>query len=129
MSLKKLTAVLSILGLVLIVLTSPVHALKPQGTCPNSDEIDTAIGCISTNASNGGFIKSILAVTIGLSGAIALILMLYGTFIITTSAGIPDKLNQGKDIINSAITGLVFIILSVILLQLIGVNLIGLPGL
>ena len=55
--------------------------------------------------------------------------MLYGVFIVTTSAGIPDKLKEGSEIITSAIAGLIFVLLSVFLLNLIGINILGLPGL
>jgi len=129
MSLKKTIICSTLITFGFLFLTSPIHALNPNTGCNNTDEVNTAIGCISTDAESGGFIKDILGVAIGLGGAIALILMLFGTFVVTTSAGIPDKLNQGKETISSAATGLVFIILSVVLLQLIGVNLIGLPGL
>ena len=71
---------------------------------------------------------SILQLAIGLGGGIALLLILYGTFIVTTSAGNPDKLNQGKEIIGSAISGLLFIILSIVLLNLIGVKILAIPG-
>lgn len=89
--------------------------------------IETALGCIdvSTNA----FVKTLLTFAIGLGGAIALLLMLYGFFILATSAGIPDKVKAGKEIITSAIAGLLFIILSVVLYNLIGSQLLGLPGL
>jgi hypothetical protein len=91
--------------------------------------IDTAIGEICTDAANGGFIEAILSTIVGLGGGIALLLMLYGIFLITTSAGIPDKLNQGKQIIESAIGGLIFIVLSIVLLQLVGVKILAIPGL
>lgn len=95
----------------------------------NNTGINTALGCIDTDMSSGGFIKSILTLAVGLGGGIALLMMLYGTFIVTTSAGIPDKLNQGKEIITSAATGLIFIILSIVLMNLIGVSVLGIPGL
>lgn len=95
----------------------------------NPDQINTAIGCISTDFETGGFIGSILTLAVGIGGGIALLLMLYGTFIVTTSAGIPDKLKQGREIITSAVVGLIFIILSLVLMQLIGVQILGIPGL
>ena len=101
-------------------------------TCTNSNNnkgINTALGCISTNVDSGGFVGSFLSLAIGLGGGIALLLILYGTFIVTTSAGIPDKLNQGKEIISSAVSGLIFIILSIVLLNLIGVKILAIPGL
>jgi len=95
-----------------------------------AEEVNTAIGCISTKAdASGGFFGSIMKVVVGLGGGLALVLMLYGVFIVTTSAGIPDKLKEGSEIITSAIAGLIFILLSVVLLNLIGINILGLPGL
>lgn len=91
--------------------------------------VNTALGCISFDAESGGFVRSLLGVIIGLGGGVALILILYGVFIVTTSAGIPDKLNQGKEIISSAVAGLVFIILAIFLMNLIGVKILALPGL
>lgn len=99
-------------------------------TCSGTDEIETAIGCISTKADGtNSFFGSIIKIAVGLGGGLALVLMLYGVFIITTSAGIPDKLKEGSEIITSAIAGLIFILLSVFLLNLIGINILGLPGL
>jgi len=100
----------------------------PPGGQVNSG-INTAIGCIPTDIGSGGLISSILRLAVGLGGGIALVLMLYGTFIITTSAGIPDKLKAGREIITSAIVGLIFIILSIVIMEFIGVQILGLPGL
>ena len=91
--------------------------------------VSTALGCIPTNLKGDGFIKSILTLGIGIGGAIALILIVYGLFLITTSGGIPDKVNAGKEVITSAIAGLIFIIFSTILMNIIGINILGLPGL
>lgn len=107
-----------------------VFSASPKGNCPNDYEVETAIGCVSTKAdASGGFFQSILQIFVGMGGGLALILMLYGVFIVTTSAGIPDKLKEGSEIITSAIAGLIFILLSVVLLNLIGINILGLPGL
>lgn len=98
--------------------------------CTGADEIETAIGCISTKADgNNSFFASIIKIAVGLGGGLALVLMLYGVFIVTTSAGIPDKLKEGSEIITSAVAGLIFVLLSVFLLNFIGINVLGLPGL
>lgn len=104
--------------------------VTPQGDC-GPDKVNTAIGCISTSIEGGenSFFGSVLKVAVGLGGGLALLLMLYGVFIVTTSAGIPDKLKEGQEIITSAVSGLIFIILSVFLLNLIGINILGIPGL
>jgi hypothetical protein len=92
--------------------------------------INTAIGCISTTFEAGpnSFFGSIIKTAVGLGGALSLVLMLFGVFLVTTSSGIPDKLKEGQGVIVSAISGLIFIILSVFLLNLIGVNILGIPG-
>ncbi len=97
--------------------------------CDSGKGINTALGCISFDAESGGFVRSLLGIIIGLGGGVALLLILYGVFIVTTSAGIPDKLNQGKEIISSAVAGLVFIILAIFLMNLIGIRILALPGL
>lgn len=90
--------------------------------------IMTALGCIKTSGPND-LITSILKIATGVGGGIALALILYGVFIVTTSAGMPDKLKAGSEIITSAIIGLIFILLSVFLINLIGINILGIPGL
>lgn len=94
-----------------------------------SKGVQTAIGCIHTDFGSGAFIKDILTAAVGIGGGFALLLIMYAVFIITTSAGIPDKLKQGQEILTGAITGLVFIVLSLVLMNLIGVQILQLPGL
>jgi len=90
--------------------------------------INTALGCIKVGSGND-LITSILRLATGLGGGIALALILYGVFTVTTSAGMPDKLKAGSEIITSAVIGLIFILLSIFLVNLIGINILGIPGL
>ncbi len=92
------------------------------------DGIKTAIGCLKV-VSGTDLVTTILRIATGIGGGLALALILYGTFIVTTSAGMPDKLKAGSEIITSAIIGLIFILLSVFLVNLIGINILGIPGL
>jgi len=87
----------------------------------------TAIGCITTSDPQA-FIAWLLGGAIGIAGGIAFLLMLWGGFQIITSTGDPEKLNKGKEILTSAIIGLVVIIFSLFLLQLIGVKILQIPG-
>ncbi len=119
---------LSLLLAILIFLSTPSLALAQQGSCP-ANNIDTALGCISTDATGGGFVSSLLAIIIGLGGGVALLLILYGVFIVTSSAGIPEKLKSGNEIITSAVAGLLFIIMAIFLTNLIGIKILALPGL
>jgi hypothetical protein len=90
--------------------------------------VNTAIGCINVG-SGTSLVETILRIATGLGGGLALALILYGVFIVTTSAGMPDKLKAGSEIITSAVIGLIFILLSVFLVNLIGINILGIPGL
>lgn len=63
--------------------------------------------------------------SIGIAGGIAFLLMIYGSFLFLTSAGDPNKLQEATDIIMSAIAGLLLIIFSVFLLELIGIKILG----
>jgi len=101
--------------------------IPAEGTCGDGI-IDTAFGCISTEVANGRFFVHIFGVIVGLGGGIALLLILIGIFMIATSAGIPDKIKLGREIITSAASGLLFIIMSVVFLYLIGVKLLEIPG-
>lgn len=104
---------------------------KTAVTCATSEGnegVITALGCIDVS-SGSGLVTTILRFATGIGGGLALALILFGVFIVTTSAGNPDKLRQGKEIITSAIIGLIFILLSIFLVNFIGINILGLPGL
>ncbi len=66
---------------------------------------------------------------VSIAGGFALLFILFGAFTITTAAGNPEKLESGKTIIISAIAGLIFLILSVVILHFVGVDLLQIPGL
>jgi hypothetical protein len=108
------------------IFSSKVLAVPCNPTDPNS--VDTALGCIYVG-SGTSIVETILRIATGLGGGLALALILYGVFIVTTSAGMPDKLKAGSEIITSAVIGLIFILLSVFLVNLIGINILGIPGL
>lgn len=86
----------------------------------------TAIGCIHTNPPE--FVKDFLTFVIGIGGGIAFLMMLLGSFQMLTSAGNPEALQAGRERLTSAIIGLLFVIFAVLLLQVIGVDILKLPG-
>jgi hypothetical protein len=95
--------------------------------CPDGG-INTAIGCIPFNniTQFSGFF---LRWTLGIGGGIAFVLIIFAGFMITTSAGNPQKIQAGKELLTAAIAGLALIIFSVFILELIGVRILQLPGL
>ncbi|MDO8551428.1 MAG: hypothetical protein Q7S03_02000 [bacterium] len=102
-------------------------SLTPKAIACNSQELFTAIGCIDVSSPNS-FIAWLLRFALGIGGGIAFLLMLFGVFQIITSSGNPDRLKAGQEQITSAIMGLLMIIFSVFLLQLIGVQILDIPG-
>lgn len=88
--------------------------------------IYTAVGCIGADSES--IVTRLVRIGIGLAGGIALLMILAGAFLFTTSQGEPKRASQAKELITSAIMGLVFIIFSVTLLQFIGVEILHIPG-
>ncbi|MEK7166351.1 MAG: pilin [Patescibacteria group bacterium] len=96
--------------------------------CAAKSGVLTPFGCIETNPQL--FIQKILQIAIGLAGGIAFLMILYGSFVTMTSSGNPEKLTEGKEIITSAIAGLLLIVFSAVILRIIGVDILGgFPGL
>lgn len=97
------------------------------GEKDTKNKMYTALGCIDITPV--GFISWLLSSAIGLGGGIAFLLMIFGAFQVIISGGDPEKLNSGKEIITSAVAGLLMIIFSVVLLRTIGVDILAIPGL
>jgi len=94
-----------------------------SGVCA---EIDTALGPIPSKPDC--LVRWVLTNAILMGGGIAFLLSLFGGISIILAAGDPEKINQGKQIISSAIAGILFILLSVVLLRIIGYDILRLPG-
>lgn len=95
---------------------------------PAGSGIDTAVGCIPVGDMNG-FLGFILKWAIGVGGGIAFLLIAYASFMIMTSSGVPDRIKAGQELLTSALAGLIMLIFSVFILQLIGVRILNIPGL
>lgn len=95
-------------------------------SCDDNKGIKTAIGCVHT--SPVGFIKDFLNFAVGISGGLAFLMMLLGAFQMLTSAGNPETLQAGRERLQSAVIGLLFVIFAVLLLKIIGVDILGIPG-
>ncbi len=95
--------------------------------CKNDPSgIQTAIGCVHTDPS--ALIRDVFRLATGIGGGIAFLLMIFGAFGMITSAGNPDALKEGQQRFFSAIIGILFIVFSTLLLQIIGVDILSIPG-
>ncbi len=88
---------------------------------------DTAIGRIPTDPKL--FTGSIMQYILGFSGITALILIILGGYELITSQGDETKVKAARERITSAIIGLLFIIFSATFLQILGIDILNLPGL
>lgn len=108
-------------------ITGGISAGDPTCTINGKSGIDSAIGCIPVeNLSD--FAGFLLKWGVGIGGGIAFILIVISGFMIMTASGNPEKLQAGKELMTSAIMGLIMLIFSVFLLKIIGVDILRLPG-
>lgn len=108
---------------------TPAPSPNPKSvTCGSGDKIgiETAIGCIHVLSSPEIFLGDILRWAVGIGGGIAFLLILYAGFMVMTSAGNPERLKAGQELLTSAISGLILLIFSVFILKFIGVDILGL---
>ncbi len=97
----------------------------PPDTCNGGTGIKTGLGCTPTDPT--GLVEKILGIAIGVASGIALLLLISGAFKVLTSSGDPKSVMEGKDTITSAIAGLLLILLSVAILNIIGIKILGIP--
>jgi len=86
--------------------------------------IDTPFGQIPTDPA--GIAKALLNLGVGVAGGIAFLLMIFGAYRLMFSGGDPEAIQQGRQVITAAIVGLLVIIFSVFILNLIGISVLGL---
>ena len=65
----------------------------------------------------------------GVGSGIAFMLSLYAGFMVMTSAGNPERLKAGQELLTSAIGGLILLIFSVFILKFIGIDILKLCNL
>lgn len=122
---KLITAGFAVLSLLTFVF--PRLAKADFAIC-NGTGIDTAIGCIPVlNDDKGvGFMGFMLKWSVGIGGGLAFLLIVYASFMVMTSQGNPERLKAGQQLLGSAISGLILLILSIFMLRFIGVDILGL---
>jgi len=104
---------------------TPRPALNPQ--CSGWARIYTAVGCIPVGTSTT-FAVFVLRWAIGIAGGMAFLLITWSSFLIMSSSGNPQKIQAGRELLTSAIAGLMLLIFSVFILEAIGVRILRLPG-
>lgn len=89
---------------------------KSQAECLANEryvvDIDT---CVPQDP--GGFVKTIYSIGVGLIGGVAVLFIMYGGYLVSTSQGNPSQLNKGRSYITYAIIGLVLAVFGFVFLQ------------
>jgi len=94
----------------------------------SSGRLYTAIGCLPVGNQND-FLIFILTWALGIAGGIAFLLIIFAGFLIMTSGGDKQKLQAGKELLTAAVSGLLLLIFSVFILDLVGLRILQIPGL
>ena len=94
--------------------------------CPGGGPgVMTAIGCVPTEPK--ALVEGLLKYGTLAAGGIAFIIMILAALQMITAEGNPESIKAGQEKFYSAIIGLLLIIFSVLLMQVIGVDILGLP--
>lgn len=89
-------------------------------------KIWTAVGCI--DSSQDGIVKGLVNVALGVAGGIVLFKILGAALKLSMSKGEKKEIEEAREDVTSAIMGVVFILLSMTILEFIGINLLKIPG-
>ncbi len=101
----------------------PCNEYAADGKCA---KVDTAIGALCTDEKC--FMESIFVLLLSLSGGISVLVMIYAGYLYMVSRGNPEQLQRAREMIISAIVGLLFIVFSFIILETITGDILRLPG-
>jgi hypothetical protein len=86
----------------------------------------TAFGDLGTSPVD--FIQKLFGILLSISGGIALLLIIKAGYMLMTSEGKPEQVQAGRDQLIAAIVGLLFLIFSLVFLQVIGFDILKIPG-
>lgn len=90
-------------------------------------EINTAIGPINVSSFEG-FVTTIFTFVLTIATFGGIIIIIYAGYVFMTSGGNKEKIAAARETLTSAIVGLLFIILSIVILEIIGVDILRIPG-
>jgi hypothetical protein len=104
--------------------SSKTTSARISGDC-NDGFISTAIGCIPFGSSSA-LVTFFVSWGLGIGGGVAMLSLIYAGFMTMTSAGDPKRLEMGKELVVSSLSGIVLLAFSIFVLRLIGVDILGL---
>jgi hypothetical protein len=103
------------------VLTSQALSL-----CNNGVSCPTALGDLPTHLPD--LLTKVFSIVLSIAGVVALSLIIASGYKLMVSQGNPEQVKGAREQLTAAIIGLLFIIFSLVILQVIGVNILNIPG-
>ena len=91
-----------------------------------SGNCDTAIGSLPTNPTS--LLTQVFSIVLAIAGVAALGLIIASGYRLMVSQGNPEQVKGAREQLTAAIIGLLFIIFSLVILQVIGANILKIPG-
>ncbi len=76
----------------------------------------------------GGLVNKLLGIFLGVVGGLAILIIIFSGYRLMTSQGNPEKIQGARETLTSAIVGFLFVIFSLVILQVIGYNILSIPG-
>lgn len=104
-----------------------MNIIKTAFAACKSNEVETDLGCIPTDNPTQ-FVSTVYGIGLGLVGGLALLFIIYGAYLVLSSKGDPAQLEKGKSYIVYSIIGLVLAVAGFAFYQIIGVDVIKIPG-
>lgn len=108
-----------------LFLTSNVFAQTCDPNDPTSP-LRTDFGCLPENPAQFG--AAVYNIGLGLIGAVALLFIVYGGYLILTSQGNIEQLNKGKSYIFYSIVGIILAVVGFAFYQIVARDVIKIPG-
>ena len=99
--------------------------VNPQ--CAAGVGVNTAIGCLIAGDPKQ-LISQLLGWGVAVGGGIAFLMIVLAGFQMATASGDPKKVQAARELLMSALAGLLIIVFSILLLNLIGFQILKLPG-
>ncbi len=105
------------------------HCMYEEGDYSKpSGKVWTVFGCVRADASSFIF-RFFFNFFSYIAGGFAALLLIYAAFLYMTSAGDSEKVKKAQSLITAVISGILFIIFSIMIMKFIGVSLLGIPTL
>jgi hypothetical protein len=96
-----------------------------MAVCAGS-EMMTDFGCMPNDPV--GFVQKFYGIGLGFVAGLALLMLIYGGYVIMTSRGQPHRVNIGKSYIYYSIAGLLLAIFGFVFIQTVIVDILHVPG-